>query len=212
MKNQWPLWMFVIGVVMIVLFAFNYEGQNEVVSLSEIFPDDEFSDMPQVTYEFIDKEGVATPIQTRSAPPAVVRTTAQTVEVKSPVVAEKPAPKSVQQVKVVPRTPAPQSVPRTAPVAVQPKPVPIQAQATSQASKVKFTIQVASSNNKERAMAALKKVKAKGYDAYLVEKDLGSKGVWYRTYIGKFANKSEAKTHLSKVSRDYPGSFLISPK
>jgi len=205
MKNQWPLWLFVIGVVMIVLFAFNYEGQNEVVSLSEIFPDDEFLDMPQVTYEFIDKEGVATPIQRRTVPPAVARTTAQTVNVKAPDVAKKPAPKPVRQVKVNP-------VPRTAPVAITPKPAPAQVKTASDVSKIKFTIQIASSNNKDRAMAALKKVKAKGYDAYLVEKDLGSKGVWYRTYIGKFSSKSEAKTHLSKVNKDYPGSFLISPK
>jgi len=210
MKNQWPLWMFVIGVVMIVLFAFNYEGQNEVVSLSEIFPDDEFSDMPQVTYEFIDKEGVATPIQARPTPLAVERTTAQTVEVKRPVVAKQPAPKPVQRVEAAP---ALNPVPRTAPVPVVKKqPAPAQVNTASQVSKIKFTIQIASSNNKERAMAALKKVKAKGYDAYLVEKNLGSKGVWYRTYIGKFSSKSEAQSHLSKVSRDYPGSFLISPK
>ncbi|MCA9399422.1 MAG: hypothetical protein KC618_06710, partial [Candidatus Omnitrophica bacterium] len=55
MKNSWLIWVFIAGVVITVLVAFNYQGSNnETVPLSEIFPEEQ-SYPVAADYEFADE-------------------------------------------------------------------------------------------------------------------------------------------------------------
>jgi len=65
MKDQWPLWLFVIAVIMIVLFAFNYQGTSEFVSIGDIFPESEMSEEGDLEYVFVDESQTA---KTQSEP------------------------------------------------------------------------------------------------------------------------------------------------
>ncbi|MDO8580852.1 MAG: SPOR domain-containing protein [Candidatus Omnitrophota bacterium] len=84
--------------------------------------------------------------------------------------------------------------------------------ATASSSSKTFAIQVASFQDKAKAEQSLQGVKAKGYDAYLITRDLGEKGTWYRVYVGKYDTKAQAQENLAQVQKDYHGSFIIGPK
>jgi cell division septation protein DedD len=193
MKNQWPIWVLIIGIIIVVLFAFNYHGEKEFVPLSEIFPDEKVEKMPDIKYEFVNETAGEAPAPAASATTGSVETTPavsvtpSTVSVTPPVVTSKPGS-------------------ATSPV------VTTSVGEVKDLSRVPFTIQVASSNNKASAEKILQAVKAKGYPAYLVEKNLGAKGIWYRTYVGTFQTKKEADDYLLKVRQHYKDSFIITPK
>ncbi len=55
-----------------------------------------------------------------------------------------------------------------------------------------FAIQIASVKKKSVAKTIVDKVRAKGYNAYLVSVKLPSKGVWHRIRIGPFQTRKEA--------------------
>lgn len=55
MRNSWLIWVFSVGVIVTVFFAFNYEGEKNSVPLSEIFPDEETFPV-DVEYEFVEAE------------------------------------------------------------------------------------------------------------------------------------------------------------
>ena len=97
-----------------------------------------------------------------------------------------------------------------------PAPVPSVAQPTNlmpvEGAKIPYTIQVASFKEKSQAEKTLENVSAKNYPAYILSRDLGDKGIWYRVYIGKFDTKLQAEEFLTKVKQDYPDSFIISSK
>src|SRR3989338_8467200 len=40
MKNSWLVWFFVVGVIVTVFVAFNYQNKSKEIPLSEIFPDE----------------------------------------------------------------------------------------------------------------------------------------------------------------------------
>ncbi len=173
MKKQWVMWVFVIGVVGVVLFALNYQGANEMISLRDLFPEEGIEDAGEIEYEYVyETDGI------------------------TEIAASDPVP-----------LPKPQVVTREVAAQVSPE----VKTGTLDLAAVPFTIQVASSKNKDRAAEALKKVKAAGYPAHLVSRDLGEKGVWHRIYIGNFKTKPEAQEFLSKVRNDYESSFIITP-
>jgi cell division septation protein DedD len=172
MKNQWPIWVFLVGVIIVVLIAFNYQSGHDSVPVDQLFPEDAAKQEPAVEYEFVDAvnpepmpspEGITTPAY---APSSVTPTTQATVP-SQPI--------------------------------------------TSNLSAVRFTIQVLSSNNKDRAEEALKKAQAAGYPATLGTIDLKEKGIWNRLYIGQFQTKAEADEYLKKVKKDYPDGFILTP-
>ena len=176
MKNSWLVWLFIVGVVITVLVAFNYQGGKSTIPLSEIFPEEKT--LPtDVEYEFVDatteqqQPAATTPVQQAASQP-----TAQTAQ-------------AVEQ----------QQAATTAANAVDPKQVP-------------FTIQVASFKTKEAAQTSLGKILEKGYDGFVISKDLGEKGIWHRVYVGIFQTKPQAEETLTKVKQDYPSSFIITPK
>jgi len=191
MKNQWAFWLFIVGVVVVVLFAFNYQGRHDVVSLSEIFPENEESEA-EYEYIFVDdttesgSESAAVTEQTEEA--------AQSgTEILTAVQVEIPA----DTTSAVAETAA-ADVAKAADIAPD-------------LDKTPFTIQVSSFRNKATAEKALSDVKNAGYPAFIASKDLGAKGVWHRIYIGTFQDKDSASSFLSKVKKDYQSSFIISP-
>jgi len=199
MKNQWPLWLFMMGVAIIVLFAFNYQSGKDVVPLSEIFPEEDFEKLPDIEYEFADDDtapagGIPAESSTESSQPPVT-------VVKGPKPAGTPA--ASPAVSVAPpetQMAAPPQEPEAAPVAAEP-------------GQGKYTIQVASYRDQATAEQGLKKVQSSGHsNAYVARADLGPKGTYYRIYVGSFATKGAADSYLTKVKRDFKDSFIISMK
>jgi len=186
MRNSWLMWVFIVGVVVTVLVVFNYEGTQDSTSLSEIFPDEEAYPV-DVEYEFVDadeiiKEEAAAQEEVAPIHEKISQTTTAAI-------------KKVQEIVKVPK-----AKPRRIITAKLP------------AGKIPFTIQVASFKEKPMAEKALTRILNKGYDAFIVGRDLGAKGTWYRIYIGRFNSKGEAQGQLTRVKDDYASSFIISPK
>lgn len=66
----------------------------------------------------------------------------------------------------------------------------------------KFCYQVSSWRVKERAMAEVRRLKAKGFDAFITEVYLANKGgTWYRVRIGYFNSMEDAESSLKKLNR-----------
>ena len=75
--------------------------------------------------------------------------------------------------------------------------------------KAGFAIQVFSFKDKVRADAALKKLKDKGYPAYVMMSDLGPRGVFYRVRVGSFATEVEAQKSLESVTKDFKSGIIV---
>jgi cell division septation protein DedD len=67
-----------------------------------------------------------------------------------------------------------------------------------------YSVQVASSPDKEDSERLVRKYGEYGYQAYIMTADLGEKGIWYRVRVGNLANREEAerlkKDILNKAS------------
>jgi len=72
----------------------------------------------------------------------------------------------------------------------------------------KFTIQVASFQDKARAEIVASSLKQKGYQPAISPKGLPEKGTWYRVFVGDFDTEEEAKTLLDKLKEDHKDSFI----
>ncbi len=70
MKNQWMIWFFVAGVVVIVLFTFNYQSGDDVLPLGDVFPEGDLDTEPQIEYEFVQSESRV--LTTQESSPAAV--------------------------------------------------------------------------------------------------------------------------------------------
>lgn len=198
MKNQWPFWLFVIAIVIVVLISMNYQGKDEVVSIGEIFP----GNQQELDYEYV-MESEGDLAKTDEAVPAVLPKA--TAPVQEPAVV---APMKSQTTAVAP-------VQTAAPVA--PKSEPVAAASTSSVATTSspltlgtYTIQVLSSKDKAATETALKKVQGNGFaDAYMHSVDLGERGTWYRIYIGQFTTKAQADQQLTSVKQKYAGAFVV---
>ena len=71
-------------------------------------------------------------------------------------------------------------------------------------SKLRYTLQIASYQEKEMAEADIKKMKQRGYDAFVVASELPGKGTWYRVRLGSFSSKAAAEK-LQKELRSKEG-------
>jgi cell division septation protein DedD len=56
-----------------------------------------------------------------------------------------------------------------------------------------YTLQVGSFSQQTRARELVVRLQGAGHDAYMVEVDLGSKGVWWRVRVGHFETAQSAK-------------------
>jgi cell division septation protein DedD len=57
-----------------------------------------------------------------------------------------------------------------------------------------YELQVSSFKSPDEAGILLRRLEKKGYRPYIQQADLGSKGIWYRVFIGPYANKEKART------------------
>lgn len=91
--------------------------------------------------------------------------------------------------------------PATAPVEKVEKPAP----ALPASGTGRYTIQVASSQNRAEAKSLVKKLQASKYDAYMMEADLGSKGIWYRVRVGRYKTRDMATKALKIIQKREDG-------
>ena len=156
-------------------------------------PVDEAAD-PQLTFYDTLPEGKQPPMGSginmpaQSTEPPVV-----SVDVRSDrapaqeIVVSKPAPaKEVVASKPAAAVAKPKPQP-TATVAPPPKAEPSSAVAGGS-----YIIQVASVQKADGAQDLSGRLSKSGYAAYVEKTDLGSKGVWYRVYVGPFASRNVA--------------------
>ena len=72
----------------------------------------------------------------------------------------------------------------------------------------KFTIQVASFQDKVRAEIVANGLKQKGYQPVIFSKELPDNGTWYRVFIGDFDTEEEARSLLEKLKESHKDSFI----
>ncbi len=65
--------------------------------------------------------------------------------------------------------------------------------------RLHYTVQVASYPEKQLANDEAKKMKSRGYDAFVVPSDVPGKGTWYRVRLGSFTNKEAAEKLAKEV-------------
>ena len=81
---------------------------------------------------------------------------------------------------------------------------------TSEVPKKRFSLQICSFRDRLKAEKIVEELKREGYPGYVVSKDLGEKGVWFRVRIGEFETKEEAEEIAQKVKQEYKDSFIVS--
>jgi len=74
-------------------------------------------------------------------------------------------------------------------------------------SKLRYTLQIASYPEKEMAADDIKKLKQRGYAAFVVAFELPGKGTWYRVRLGSFSSKTAAE----KLQKELRAKEGISP-
>jgi cell division septation protein DedD len=186
MKNSWLVWLFVVVVIVTIVAVFNHQQAKKQKSLSEIFPTNEEVMPVDVEYEYVDSGA-------KSAAPATA-----------------PAPKSTGKSAETAMATAPSTTSTSTPkVNVE---APKMEAPSSNVALPAYTIQVGSHKKQSEAEAAVAKLQKDGHDAFMVSRDLGAKGMWYRVYVGHFASKAEARAYLPKVQTKYTGAFVIAPK
>lgn len=195
MKNSWLVWFFVVGVIVTVFVAFNYQNKSKEIPLSEIFPD-EATFPVDVEYEY--DEQTSKPIEKVAQDIQQAPATA-TSEIS------KTAKAAITESKI-------QGIEKQAGTATTTASSSLSAVTdTVDLQKVPYTIQVASFKEKVRAEKIAEELRKKDFSAFVVSKDLGDKGTWYRIYVGQFTNKETADNTLTKLKPEYQNSFVITP-
>lgn len=100
---------------------------------------------------------------------------------------------------------SPAALPSSAPVplpaaplkaeAPEEKPRPIQPPAKKE---LRYTIQIASFQDRESAERLALELESRGLDAYVEKTTIPRRGVWYRVRVGSFATKEEARSWAEK--------------
>ncbi|MBP9855554.1 MAG: SPOR domain-containing protein [Candidatus Omnitrophica bacterium] len=186
MKNSWLVWVFIVGMVVTILIAFNYQGAQETIPLSEIFPDTVTN---AVEIEYVDDQ-IAQSGKSEDTVPSAKETTNNFA-----ATAKEEVSKS--------------STATIEPIAKEVKKTVEKVQAPAASKDSKYTIQVASYKDKINAERKVSELEKKDYKAYIVSKELFGKGTWYRVNVGGFSTKKEADEFLTNIKKDYSGSFVI---
>ncbi len=78
-----------------------------------------------------------------------------------------------------------------------------------QGSKLRYTIQISSYQEKELAEEDARKMKARGYAAIIVSSSVPDKGTWYRVRLGSFSNRAAAEKLANEIrSKEGISSFI----
>ena len=80
-----------------------------------------------------------------------------------------------------------------------------QAQAAPLPDGAIYSVQVASSQRREDAERLVRRFGANGFQAYIMEADLGAKGVWYRVRVGNFVKRDQAEEFKKELERTSSG-------
>ncbi len=111
-----------------------------------------------------------------------------TKEHDQPAVKEKSADSRAEK-RSVPAEEAKQTAPKPSPAPE--KKTALIKQPTS--SKLRYTIQVSSHQEKQAADDEVKRMKQNGFAAFIVASELPGKGTWYRVRLGSFTNRDAAE-------------------
>lgn len=198
MKNQWLVWAFIAGVIVIVIVAFNSENQRKTGHYAEDVP-------AEVQYE--DESAIHAEAALPAAPiikEGAKKVAASVQAVKQEAVVTAQETYQIAQSKA--GTDADQVVSQAESAVVAPA-----SNEVSDFTGVAYTIQIASVKELKDAQRALADVLKKDYPGYIVQRNLGDKGVWYRVYVGKFDTKPDADAYLGEVQKGFPSAFVIAP-
>jgi cell division septation protein DedD len=72
----------------------------------------------------------------------------------------------------------------------------------------KYTIQLGSFQQKEKAHALQNQLKKQGFLAYVITEKLPERGTWYRVKMGKFDTPEEAQQWITKLGDLSPPPFI----
>lgn len=67
-----------------------------------------------------------------------------------------------------------------------------------------YSVQVASSVNREDSENLVRKYGERGYQAYIMVADLAEKGIWYRVRVGNLATREDAKRFREEILSTLP--------
>ncbi len=109
------------------------------------------------------------------------------------------------EIKIKKETPSPVKSRQTA--SKQPPPAKKETAAASRGIQLRYTLQTASYQEKEMAEDEVKRLKKRGYAAFIASSGIPGKGMWYRVRLGSFLNKAAAEK-LQKTIQSKEG---ISP-
>jgi len=77
-------------------------------------------------------------------------------------------------------------------------------------SKGRYAIQIKAHKDLKKVNDLSDILKERGFDAYWEKVDIKNKGRWYRVFVGRFSDASEATRYMkeNKIDVSYPGSFI----
>jgi len=108
-------------------------------------------------------------------------------------------PKALKEETSVPLTPRKSAPPK------KPKKPAVQ----RSAARGKYTIQVGSFAEESPAAALTKRLKGKGYDAYVIKSDVPGVGVRWRVRVGHFENRVEAQSVAQRLQKKEGLAFFL---
>lgn len=80
-----------------------------------------------------------------------------------------------------------------------PKPDTVKKAEQAPPQNLRYTIQIASYNERDMAEDEVKRMKKRGYAAFIVATELPDKGTWYRVRLGSFSSKQAAERLLNEL-------------
>ena len=75
----------------------------------------------------------------------------------------------------------------------------------------RYTVQVGASQDRAEAHRIEARARTSGLRPYVVEANLGAKGVWYRVRVGAFDTREAAERFRRDVDRELRGSAAVMP-
>ena len=201
-----------IGIFFLGYYVGKYKSKTTedviVVPLPEIVSDnlpkkEEFTFFKTLT----DRENKTVSIELKprekeEVPPQKKETQAEQKKVSQPKTEKKPEPKAEkpERTEKAEKSPTIVKAPEQKPQNAKKEPVITR----SPDAKVRYTLQIASYQEKDMAEADVKKMKQHGYSAFVVSSDIEGKGTWYRVRVGSFTNRASAEK-LQKEIRTKQG-------
>jgi cell division protein FtsN len=121
----------------------------------------------------------------------------------------KPKP-GKEENKHVKQQPPPESIKTisVSPAKQPPPPAKKEPAAASSSTKLRYTVQTASYQERGMADDEVKRLKKRGFAAFIVSSEVAGKGVWHRVRLGSFANRATAEK-LQKSVREKEGLSTI---